>query len=593
MADHTPDRNALLARYRAERDKRLRADRREVPQLTGELAHYLDDPYVTPVSREPVADEVDVIVVGAGMGGLQLGAELYRAGAERIRLIDSAGDVGGVWYWNRYPGAMCDVESLIYMPYLEELGYTPTMRYAPATEIAGHCQAIAKHFGLYDLALFQTTVTSASWDEEVDRWTLTTDRGDALRARYLVLSGGVLSKPRLPAIPGIESFRGKAFHTSRWDYAVTGGGPDREMDALADQRVGVVGTGATGIQCVPPLGRAAKEVLVFQRTPSTVAVRDNRPIDPEWAADQQPGWERARRENFTAVLAGDPVDDDMVQDSWTDLYRSTVAHPGYREMSPDQAAELKEAADFSRMEEIRARVDDIVEDPETAEGLKPYYAYFCKRPGFHDEYLAAFNRPNVRLVDTDGRGPDQVTERGVVVGGAEYELDCIVFATGFEIETPYTQRMGFDIAGRRGLLLSEKWRSALSTLHGVTTRGFPNMFVVPGLNAQSVVTANVVHSLSENAQHIAYIVSEVDRRGARHFEVTEEAEQAWVAEIVRRAPDRTAFLEACTPGRYNNEGRIDLRPAENANWAGSQLEFFRLLARWRDEGDLEGLALAR
>lgn len=586
------DTEALEARYRAERDKRLEAARGENPELTGALAHYLDDPYTKPVARDPVDDEVAVVIVGAGLAGLLLGAELKKVGVEQVRLIDSAGDVGGVWYWNRYPGAMCDIESLIYMPLLEELNYTPTMRYAGASEVGGHCRAIAKHYDLYDLALFQTTVQAATWDEDSATWLISTDRGDRVHSQFVILANGPISRPKLPAIAGIESFKGASFHTSRWDYEYTGGGPNEPMVRLADKRVGLVGTGATGIQCVPPLARDAGHLYVFQRTPSTVARRDNRPVEPDFVAKQEPGWQPRRRRNFTNILAGDVVDEDLVDDSWTDVFKNVLVNPDYRQMSPEQAAEVRLLADYERMEQIRDRVVTLVRDSGTAEALKPWYEYGCKRPGFHDEYLLAFNRPNVTLVDTDGRGLDRICERGVVVAGTEYELDCLIFATGFETETSYTHRIGFDVSGRDGLLLSEKWRDGLSTLQGLMSGGFPNMFVMPGINAQSVVTTNLMDLASENAHHVAYIIGEIRARGARLFDVDPEAEHAWVQLILDNSLDRTEFLERCTPGRFNNEGQLEQRPRQNTNWGKSPQLFFDLLAAWRDEGTLRGLVLS-
>lgn len=590
-APHLSDPEAVLEKYRAERDKRLQPTRGDIPELVDDLAHYLDDPYATPVGRAGVDDEVDVVIVGAGLTGLLLGAELRKVGVARVRLVDSAGEVGGVWYWNRYPGAMCDVESLIYMPLLEELQYTPTKRYADAAEIEGHCRAIAKLYDLYDLALFHTTVTGAEWDEEGREWVTTTDRGDRIRSQFVILAEGPISRPKLPAVPGIETFEGTSFHTSRWDYAYTGGGPNEPMDRLGDKRVGIVGTGATGIQCVPPLGRDAGHLYVFQRTPSTVAIRNNRAVDPGWVADQEPGWQARRRKNFTAILSGDPVAEDLVSDSWTQAFTRVPPNPRSGPLAAEQGARARVMADLSWMEAIRQRIHATVRDPDTAEALKPWYQYHCKRPGFHDEYLDTFNRPNVTLVDTDGRGLEAVYEHGVVVGGRRWELDCLVFATGFDTETSYVHRIGFDVVGRDDLTLSRKWGAGLSTLHGLMTSGFPNLFVMPGVNSQSVVTTNLMDLASENTHHVAHIIGEVRARAARTFDVDMEAERAWVRLILDNAVDREAFLRSCTPSRFNNEGRLDARPKQNTNWGKSPQQFFNLLAQWRDDGGLAGLLL--
>ncbi len=583
--------DALREKYKQERDKRVGTSSRDIPDLTGELAKYLDDPYVTPTRRDPVRDHVDVVVVGAGLGGLMLGAYLREAGLERVRLVDAAGDVGGVWYWNRYPGAMCDIESLIYLPLLEELDYTPTMKYASAPEIQAYTQQIAKHYGLYEDALLQTAVTGMEWDAERNRWIVSTDRGDAFTATYAILANGPLSRPKLPDIPGIETFKGHAFHTSRWDYGYTGGGPDAPMTNLRDKSVGLIGTGATGIQCVPPLGESAENVYVFQRTPSTVGLRNNGPIEKDWVSLQEPGWQDRRRRNFSSILAGVPVEEDLVGDGWTDLYAGLLQPEGARTLTPAEAAAAREQADFQRMESIRARIDSIVKDPLKAEALKPWYQYLCKRPGFHDEYLDAFNRDNVSIVDTDGRGIERVDESGVFVGGRHFDLDLLIFATGFEFDTAYTRRIGFDVTGRGGLRLSTKWENGSSTLHGLMTSGFPNLFVMPGTRSQSTVTANVAHSTHESARHVTYIVSELRRRDLDGFDVDPAAEEAWVERVVERAPNRDAFLEACTPGRYNNEGDVAKHPRQNVAWSGNPIEMWDLLQNWREAGSLEGLQL--
>jgi len=384
-------------------------------------------------SREPLTDEVDVAIIGAGFGGLLTGARLRQQGVENIRLIDKAAEVGGTWYWNRYPGIACDVESYVYIPLLEEVGYTPTEKYAKGDEIFAHCRRIADHYDLYRNACLQTEVTEVRWDAAIARWIVSTEHGDEIRARFVSMANGYLQKPKLPGIEGILEFRGHAFHTSRWDYDYTGA----ELANLSDKRVGIIGTGATAIQCVPHLARSVKHLSVFQRTPSTVDVRGNRPTDPEWSADLKDGWQRLRIENFQLLTAGGEADEDLVNDAWTSIVQKLFVM-------------RQELADFTKMEEIRGRVDSIVTDRATAEALKPWYGYFCKRPCFHDEYLQTFNRDNVTLVDTRGRGVERITEGGVVVDGAEHLLDCLIFATGFEVGTDYSRRTGFDLAAATG-----------------------------------------------------------------------------------------------------------------------------------------------
>lgn len=585
------DEEALHRRYREERAKRVDGDRAAFASVVGHRARYVADPFAEPVSRAPLSDSVELVVVGAGFGALLTAVRFRERGFSRIRLIDKAGDVGGVWYWNRYPGAMCDVDALTYLPLLEETGYIPSERYASASEIFAYARALAARHGLYDLALFHTTVTGLSWDESSCRWLTATDRGDEIESQFVVIADGNFSRLKIPSIPGLDDYRGHSFHTSRWDYGYTGGGPGRELTGLAGKRVGVIGTGATAAQVVPPLARGAEHLVVFQRTPSTVGVRANGPLDRDVVAGLAPGWQRERIRNFTAIVEGRPQAVDLVQDGWTDYPRAAMSAPGFADLGADGAAEARRKANILHMEALRARVAATVQDPATAEALKPYYAYFCTRPVFHDEYLATFNRPDTTLVDTGGRGIDRLTERGVVVGGVEYPLDCIVFATGFEYGTPYTRKTGFDIVGRDGLAISDKYASGFATLHGLMSRGFPNLFMIPGGNMQSAVTLNVLYTLDENAIHSAYIASRTRQRCARFFDVEAAAEEKWVAECVMHARDNAEFLESCTPNRFNAEGDLTRRATTTANHPLPVLEFFDVLQKWRDEGSMQGLRL--
>ena len=450
-------------------------------EVTGDFSHYVDDPYIdAPLKREPLFDDVDVIVVGGGFGGLLTGARLTEAGMGRIRIIEKGGDFGGTWYWNRYPGAACDVESYVYLPLCEELNFVPKEKYTHAPEILAHSRAIGEKFNLYDYACFQTEVEGMRWSEEDQRWTVTTNRGDSMTAKYVCMANGPLNRPKLPGIKGIDRYQGHTFHTSRWDYAYTGGSPEGNLIGLADKRVGIIGTGATAIQCVPHLARSAKELYVFQRTPSSVDVRANRPTDPEWAASLKPGWQQARMNNFNTLVSGGFADVDLVNDGWTEIIRNLASMVNFRgqKLSPAEIAEKMELADFQKMEQIRNRAEELVNDPATAESLKPYYRQFCKRPCFNDEYLPAFNRPNVHLIDTEGRGIDEITESGIVANGEQFGLDCIIFATGFEVGTDYTRRSGYDLIGRNGISLKDKWSQGISTLHGLQTSGFPNCFII-------------------------------------------------------------------------------------------------------------------
>ncbi|MET9560826.1 flavin-containing monooxygenase [Streptomyces tauricus] len=583
------DPDALRARYRAERERRIRPEgNAQYRRVDGEFGYYADDPYVESAefTREPLHDRVEAVVIGGGFGGLLAGARLRQAGVESIRVIEKAGDFGGTWYWNRYPGIHCDIESYVYMPLLEEIGYVPRWKYAPGEEIRQHARAIARHFDLYDGACFRTLATELRWDEGESEWVVSTDRGDRVRARHVVISSGTLSQAKLPGIPGIETFKGHTFHTSRWDYAYTGGDATGNLAKLADKRVALIGTGATAIQVVPHLGRDAQRLYVFQRTPSSVDVRGQRPTDPQWATSLEPGWQRRRRDNFLRTVTGSPADGDLVNDGWTSsarLLQNLIPTNNYADLPPEERECLNELADFQKMNEIRMRVDSVVEDPATAEALKPWYRYMCKRPTFSDHYLDTFNRPNVTLVDTaDHGGVERITEHAVVVGGTEYEVDCVIFATGFEVGVSGILSGRLPVHGRDGATLPGAWRQGARTLHGFYSNGFPNLFQLGPLQNASAV--NYVHILDEQATHVAEVVAAARARRARYVEPTVEAETAWVATIREKAADLYAFQAECTPGYYNNEGRPRQR---SESYGDGPVAFHELLRRWRADGGMD------
>jgi len=588
--DFDPD--AVRARYRTERDKRLRdngAD--QYIEMSGEFARFAEgDPHSEPgFTRDPIVDEIDIAIIGGGFSGLLAAARLTERGITSFRIIEAGGDFGGTWYWNRYPGAQCDTDAYCYLPLLEELGYVPKEKYAYVDEIFEHSQRIGRHYDLYARAIWRTRVRSVDWDDELGRWRVSTDRDDDIKARFVVMALGTTTRAKLPGIPGIETFEGHAFHTSRWDYGYTGGDHTGGMVELADKKVAVIGTGATAIQCVPRLAADAGHLYVFQRTPSTVDWRRNRPTDPEWFESLEPGWQRRRRENFTIQAAGIPVEEDLIDDGWTQIFRAISSPKGEnRPKDREERNRVVELTDMMKMEELRRRVDDVVDDPATAEALKPWYRVMCKRPTFNDEFLPCFNRDNVTLIDvSDSKGVERITPHGVVANGVEYEVDLIVYATGFEISAEFRRRLGLEVNGRRGQSLFDHWASGLKTLHGFSTRGFPNWFYI-GVS-QNAFDLNMTSMFDEQARHIAYIIDETISRRARTVEPTEQGVREWLDVLRGFHVGGGGFLAECTPGYYNNEGQ----PTGGSGFAGAYpagpAKFNRLLEEWRATGELPGM----
>ncbi len=589
------DREAIRRKYAIEREKRLRADGgTQYKRLESEFSDLATDPYNPVVAREALNDHVTFAFIGGGFAGLVVGARLKEAGIDDYRIIEKGGDFGGTWYWNRYPGAQCDTASMIYMPLLEETGHMPSEKYAHAPEIRDHCSRIGEHYGLYENAMFHTRVTDLAWDETQKVWQIQTDRGDKFTAKYIGMGTGPLHVAKLPGLPGIENFAGKSFHTSRWDYAYTGGTPEGEpMSKLSDKRVAIIGTGATAVQCVPHLARDAKELFVFQRTPSSVDERNNAAIDPNWFDGvNEPGWQKKWQENFVANLGMGFPTEDLVDDGWTDLgkrIRSQVIGLAPEQRTPANIMAAWEDADHSKMEEIRQRAATIVDDPQTSENLKAWYRQLCKRPCFHDEYLQAFNRSSTHLIDTDGKGVERITKKGVVANGVEYEVDCIIYASGFEVSTDFVSRSGYDVTGRGGIKLSEYWQDGMRSFHGLHVHGFPNLFFVQQNQAAAFI-ANYPHNLVDHAETVATVVKHAQKNGYQEVEPTEEAQEKWVAFLLTGPGARIGNIE-CTPGYYNNEGQGFGEQERFAlgHPAGAQ-GFFNHIEAWRNSGSFEGLA---
>lgn len=580
------DVDALQRKYREERDRRLRSDGSDqYIKIEGKFAHYLEDPYSDRIERDPIQEELDVVVLGGGFGGLLTGARLREAGVTDVRVVEKGGDFGGTWYWNRYPGAACDVESYNYMPLLEETGYMPIEKYGRADELLEHSRRIGRHFGLYDKALFQTEITEARWYEDKARWLVNTDRGDKLWTRFLVTASGPLQEPKLPGIPGVESFAGHSFHTSRWDYNYTGGNALGALDKLADKSVAIIGTGATAVQCVPHLAEGAKKLYVFQRTPSSIYYRNDQPTDENWVRTLTPGWQKRRMLNYTSIMSGIREAEDQVDDGWTKTIYSVMS-TAPKGATPTQLGQLMQAADYTYMEEVRHRIDNVVRDKETAEALKPWYNRMCKRPCFHDHYLEAFNRPNVQLIDTAGKGVERINAHSIVFDGEEHQVDCIVFATGFVLGA-YVNGAVFPVYGRDGLAQTEYWKDGAKTLHGIHVHGFPNYFILS--TTQSAWGPNFPHMMGEQAIQIAYVIAEAKRRGLASVEASAVAESAWVEHHESMAgPAIKAWME-CTPSFWNEEGRATRKMVLNGMYGGGVLGLTKIFEEWRADGQLKGL----
>jgi cation diffusion facilitator CzcD-associated flavoprotein CzcO len=549
----------IKAKFANERDIRLKYRPEGTSQytsdLTGALARYAVDPYAeTDERREPIEDEVEVLFIGGGFSALLTAARLRERGVESIRIVERGADVGGTWYWNRYPGAACDVPSYDYLPLLDEMKHMPPRLYAKGPEIFAYCQAIARRYDLYDLAVFRTTAISTIWNDAEKLWQIGTDRGDRMKARFVICANGTLAKPKLSRIAGMESFKGHSFHTSRWDYAYTGA----ELEKLGDKVVGIIGTGASAVQAIPRLARTAKELFVFQRTPSGIDFRNDRPTDPDWAASRRPGWQEGRRMKAMRIREGDP---------------ETKAE--LAALSREEKIRRQENANIDHMMRIHRRVAEVVENKETAEALKPWYMFMCKRPCFDDEYLPAFNRPNVHLVDTKGKGIAEIAGQGPLFDGKTYPLDLLIYATGFEV-----QKTGIynEIRGRDGREINEVYKDGIRTLFGVHTHGFPNLFIMGGYQAS--FQFNLTYMLQTQGDHIAECIRLARDGGYREIDVSPETEEWWVQEVIAHR-GKTSRNADCTPGYYNFEGEFNRR--QDGNYNGGFQQYYEHMKSIRSD----------
>jgi len=540
----------IKRKFAEERDLRLayrpEGTQQFTSELSGELEKYAVDPYAGDVpQRDPIDDSVEVLFIGGGFSALLTSARLREKGVESIRIVERGADVGGTWYWNRYPGVACDVVGYDYLPLLDEMDYVPVNHYSRGPEILSHCQAIANKYNLYELAVFNTTVSTTTWNEDEQMWHLETDRGDHMRARFVICANGTLSKPKLSKIHGMEKFAGYSFHTSRWDYDYTG----EDLSNLQDKVVGIIGTGASAVQAVPELAKQAKELYVFQRTPSSIDIRDDWPTDPNWARKLEPGWQAKRRERVLAMSEPSPEQKEKIA-----------------KLSREEKIRKQENANIDYMMRIHRRIEKTVKDPDTAESLKPWYMFMCKRPCFHNEYLPSFNAPTVHLVDTHGKGITQITEKGPIFEGNEYELDLLIYATGFEV-----QKTGIynQIVGKDGVDLDDKYEDGVRTLLGIHTHGFPNLFIMGGYQAS--FQFNLTDMLQTQGDHIAACIDYVRSHEFQAMDPTSEAEEWWVQEVIKHR-GKTSRNAECTPGYYNFEGESNRR--QDGNYNGGFKQYF-------------------
>jgi len=590
----------LQAIYRRERARRLRPDgQNQYFRPTGEVAeNFAVDPHLPFQPRAAISEDLDVLIIGAGWGGIMAAYHLTQLGVTNFRNVDTAGDFGGVWYWNRYPGIQCDNESYCYLPLLEETGFMPSKKFADGAEIQAYCRLIARKFGFAERGVFHTHINSLIWDESIRRWRATSNRGDEFRARFVTLACGVLNMPKLPGIPGIDTFKGKIFHTARWDYGYTGGSYESPiLDKLADKRVAIVGTGATSIQAVPPLAKYAKQLYVVQRTPSSIDERPNPPTDAAWLKSLQPGWQKERQSNFhRAAMEGlKPGETDLICDLWTEISRNLAAElaaEGWPTLDMKQFMARRELLDYRVMERLRRRVDELVQDPKTAEALKPYYRFMCKRPLSSDEFYPTFNRPNVELIDvSDTRGVELITEKGFIANGKEYEVDCLIFASGFEVTSDLNRRWGIKaVTGRDNRSIYEHWGNGPKTLHGVMTHGFPNQFYIGYI--QGGLNASVSEQFGQQGYHIAHIISETLKRGATVAALSQAAQDEYVRSFEEMEIDMSDFQQFCPPSYFNNEGEKNPKWALFRGYGAGWDAFQKLLRDWREQGELRGLELS-
>jgi cation diffusion facilitator CzcD-associated flavoprotein CzcO len=650
-------------KYFVEAAKRKRAEgTKQFEQLhfseSDRLRSLAEDPWVNHAALDnlqlPIHDgnQVKFLITGAGMGGITMAIKLIKAGftADQFLIVETAGGIGGTWYWNRYPGLHCklilsqkcqdshglmdllmvgDIESYCYVPFLEDTGYMPKQKYASGVEIRTYLEDLVKQFGLQDRIIFRSQVDKLQWDERDHAWhaDITIRRGPegkeqkdlSIRADFVTLASGLFPYPQVPRVPGLKDFSGQMFHTSRWNYDITGGTCDNafpKMKKLEGLRVGIIGTGATAIQVVPQLAKYAKELYVFQRTPSQVNSRDQRDTDPkEWREHiaAKSGWQKDRLENLADNISGD-ADVNLVNDEWSKLaaYCALVGSNKFGRIAPEKAQEhisRMVTLDAEHNKKARERVSRVVKDKKTAEKLTAWYPTWCKRPTFSDLYLETYNNENVHLIDTDGKGIESVTSNGIVANGQEHPIDILVLSTGYRSPSSGGSpgaRTNIEIIGRDGRHMSEKWETqGICTLHGVCSNGFPNLFWQ--YPAQAGATANYMHVIDVLSEHIAGIIAQGVKRASGDsqravIEATAAAEEAWGMQIAQTAAYFSS-IAICTPSYNTLEGEALEMPAADdhvgmmkkakaAIWQGGIVDFARTMEKWRQDEKLDGMEVS-
>tara|TARA_R110002096_G_scaffold106622_5_gene234249 strand:- start:121 stop:1740 length:1620 start_codon:yes stop_codon:yes gene_type:complete len=496
----------------------------------------MNDPRSTTAS----AVDVDAVVVGAGFGGLYAVYKLRELGFS-ARLFERGSDVGGTWYWNRYPGARCDAPSMQYSySFSAELQqeWVWSELYASQPEILRYLQHVADRFDLRPMMQFDTSVEQAIYDEASRTWRVTTDRGETVTARFCILATGCLSSQNTPNFPGLDDYTGVWYHTSNWPA----GGVD-----FAGKRVGVVGTGSTGIQAIPVIAESAAELKVFQRTPQYSTPARNTPMDKAYEAQIKAEYAEYRARNYRNPVALDLVIDrdapktfDLDEDKRRAVYEKCWNKGGLSFSVAFRDSSLNRAANEDLSQFIRDKIAELVKDPDTARALQPPHIYACKRPCIDTNYYDTYNRPNVRLVDVSKSGIERITAHGIRANGVDHELDCIVFATGFDAFTGSINRI--DIRGRNGATLKDKWSAGPRAYLGLAAAGFPNLFIVTGPGSPSVL-ANMVVAIEQHVNLIGECLEHMRESGYAQVEAEPDAEEQWV-EQVRLAADRTLFT-AC------------------------------------------------